>query len=507
MVQVLLINPKIGRNRKAHPDDYAAREPLSILVLGSYLKDAGVDVKLIDAVLYDEDYIFAEFSRYLTNQEKPLLIGCSVMTTQISHALKISDFIKQLNADIPVVWGGVHSALFPVETSLDRSVDIVIYGRGEVPLLEVCMRLMSGKNIETDIPGTCIEGDLNESVEFIEMSKYPYLDYELLDLKRYLGPLPHYLLSAKPNKALQIISSRGCPWRCGYCINKVTSNKWTAFESERYLDELYENIKKFKLDAYRVMDEDFFVDKKRAFKIVAGLKKRGMNLTWGANIRANYFREDYVSVDFARELRATGCKYLSLGAESGNQRVLDLITKDIKVDQILNSARVCDKADIIPIYSWMVGIPTQTKEETLDTVDIMLEISRICPTAIHYPFWIFRPFPGGSLYNMCVEEGLNVPTTLRKWNDFDMQDNDNTGFYGLNDLPWVSDKEFVEFLSKFGNIIPNIMNEAVIQRIKAKVIYYAALNWDSSSAKVALGLIKSAWFAKEQIRNLYKGFE
>lgn len=499
MSLVVLINPKLGKNRSPHAEDYAAREPLSILALGSHVKRAGIEVNLIDAVLYEEEYVLRAISDILKKEPKPLLIGFSAMTAQIFHALQLSDFVKSLDQSIPIVWGGVHPTLFPKETSLDDSVDIVVHGRGELPLLEICKQLKIERKINNNIPGTCVKGKFNAPEKVLKIIEYPFLDYELLDLKRYLGPLPHYLLSEKPNRALQIISSRGCPWRCGYCINKVTRNQWTPLSSERYLNELAANVKRFKLDAYRVMDEDFFVNKRRTFEIIEGLEKRGITLIWGANIRANYFRDDYVSVSFAKKLKYTGCKFLSIGAESGNQRILDLITKDITVEQIIHTAEVCCKADITPIYSWMVGIPTQTREEILDTIKVMVEISCICPSAIHYPLWIFRPFPGGSLYDICVENGLLVPETLRGWGEMGADEDSNTGFYSLDNLPWIKDIGFIEFVSKYANVVPDAINKALKLRIYARFLYSTIINWDTCIAKVNLTSLKLA-------RNLKKLF-
>lgn len=487
---IVLINPKLGKNRRPYPENYAAREPLSILALGSYAKRAGIEAELIDAVLYEEEYVLRKISDVLKKEPKPLLVGFSVMTTQISHALQLSDFVKTLDQSVLIVWGGVHPTLFPEMTSSDDSVDIVIHGRGELPLIELCKKLVEIKKIDNDIPGTCVKEKLNEAKKIPKKTEYPFLDYKLLDLKRYLGPLPHYLLSEKPNRALQVVSSRGCPWRCGYCINKVTRNRWTPLSSERYLNELAANVEKFKLDAYRVMDEDFFVNKRRTFEIIDGLLKRGITLTWGANIRANYFRDDYVSVGFAKKLKSTGCKFLSLGAESGNQRILNLITKDITVEQIVRSAHVCSEAGITPIYSWMVAIPTQTKEEIFDTINVMVEISHICPSSIHYPLWIFRPFPGGSLYDLCIKNGLVVPETLRGWTDMGADEDLNTGFYSLDNLPWIRDTEFIEFLSKYAHEVPNLMNKNSKQRIYARLLYSIIINWDTYVAKFNLILLK-----------------
>ncbi|MBU2540756.1 MAG: B12-binding domain-containing radical SAM protein [Candidatus Omnitrophica bacterium] len=494
MPLILLINPKFRKDLQPCPQNIAAREPLSILALGSYIKKIDLEVKLIDVVLYKEEHISGLISNIITNEPKPILIGFSVMTAQVSHALHLSDLVRSIDKSIPIVWGGVHPTLFPKETSLDGSVDIVVHGRGEAPLFTICEQLMTKGRIAGDIPGTCVKGKFNAPEKNIEMIDYPYLDYELLDLKRYLGPFPHFL-SDKPNRALNIISARGCPWRCAFCINKATDNQWTPLGHERYLDELSINIKRYNLDAYRVIDEDFFFSKGRASEIITGLKKREITKEWGTNIKASYFRDDYISLDFAKNLKSTGCKFFNIGAESGNQRILDLITKDITVEQIIHSAEVCSQADIIPIYSWMIGIPTQSKKEIFDTIEIMIQISRICPPAIHYSFSIFRPYPGSGLYDLCIKNGLRVPRALRDWAGMITDENIehgnvHTGYYKIENLPWIKEEKFIEFLAKYAHIIPGILSKSIKVKIKASLVYIVVTKWDALLAKIIVILIE-----------------
>ena len=229
---------------------------------------------------------------------------------------------------------------------------------------------------------------------------------------------------------------------------------------------------------------------------------REIILTWGANIRANYFNDDYVTMQLAKELKATGCKFLSFGAESGNQRVLDLIKKDITVEQIIHSAEVCFEADIMPIYSWMVGIPTQTKEDILDTIDVMKEISRICPSAIHYPLWIFRPFPGGSLFELCIEKGLNIPKTLRDWPEVGADSNENTGFFAIKNMPWIDSPEFVEFVSKHGHEIPGSLNENYNAKLNSVLVKMIIWNWGNFKAYLGMSILEFAKRTNHFIRKM-----
>ena len=133
--RVILINPKVSKNRSAAPTTEAVREPLSILALGSFIEQRGFSVKLIDTVLCEEVKIQQLLQEFIHENTRPLLIGISVMTAQISHAIELSEYIRSLDTSVPLIWGGVHPTLFPEQTSEDELVTAVVHGRGEAPLL------------------------------------------------------------------------------------------------------------------------------------------------------------------------------------------------------------------------------------------------------------------------------------------------------------------------------------------------------------------------------------
>jgi hypothetical protein len=197
------------------------------------------------------------------------------------------------------------------------------------------------------------------------------------------------------------------------------------------------------------MDEDFFVSKKRVTAIIEGMRARNLRLIWGTNVRANYFNDRYITTDYARLLADAGLKFLTFGAESGSDRVLKLLHKDITTEDIIRSARVCAEAGIIPLYSWMIGIPGQTKAEMRTNLDLMDRINTVCPSALHTTNWIFRPFPVGDLYETCRQLGLHEPSTVEEWAHLGVDQEQNTGFYAASALPWIEDVAFVEFISEF----------------------------------------------------------
>src|SRR4030042_3008722 len=109
-----------------------------------------------------------------------------------------------------------------------------------------------------------------------------------------------------------------------------------------------------------------------------------------------------------------------------------MLHKDITTEQILRSARVWAGAGIIPVYSWMIGIPGQTKAEMRTNIDLMNEINAVCPSALHTTNWSFRPFPGGDLYETCKQLGLYEPSSVEEWVQLGVDHEQNTGFYAAS---------------------------------------------------------------------------
>jgi radical SAM superfamily enzyme YgiQ (UPF0313 family) len=137
----------------------------------------------------------------------------------------------------------------------------------------------------------------------------------------------------------------------------------------------------------------------------------------------------------------------------------------------MNSARICHESGIVPVYSWMIGIPTQTREEMVKTIEIIREINRICPSSIHYSLSIYRPFPGGELYELCKKEGLTEPQSLGEWLTKDNLDL-TLGSIPVKNCPWIKDRDFVTFIANYtGEITSRLSeNKRLVDRLYATVI-------------------------------------
>ena len=451
MSEVLLVNPCFNECIGIFKTlaDVKIREPLNVLTLGSYLKENGYDVKIIDAVPYSEVNDDSYLKRIEKELDSAICVGISAMTAQIRNALFIAKFIKDKNPNIPVIWGGVHPTLFAEQTSIHPAVDAVVYGEGEETLLDLVKIFEKAKgNIKNvdfgGVNGIVYKGKRNPPRELLDVNKLPFLDHDLLDLSFYMPRgVPPVFPPKKRFRKLAMLSSRGCPYRCTFCINVISGIKWRGMTSKRFLDEMEYLVDKYRLEFIKPLDENFFVNKKRVEEIVDGIKERGIDVMWASNIRANNFGDDYVSASFAKKLRDVGFVFAPIGAESGSDRILQYLKKDITTGQIMNSAKICNESGIVPVYSWIIGLPNQSRKEMISNIEIMKKINKICPSARFYDNFIFRPYPGGELYEECKQLGLHEPESLEEWSKVDIK----IGYTSSEGLSWIKDRNFVEFLS------------------------------------------------------------
>src|SRR3989339_1104815 len=175
--KILLIYPKF------YKVDFDAKSfPLGLLAIGTVVKQLGYEVKLIDYLVEDDpDKILKE-----ELDERVLCVGLSVMTPQIANALEISKIVKEYNKNISVVWGGIHSTLFPLQTIKHHLVDFAIKGEGEISFPKLLKFFNKQGNLE-DVAGLIYKKDnqvlQNLEKDLIDLNDLPMMDYSLLSPK------------------------------------------------------------------------------------------------------------------------------------------------------------------------------------------------------------------------------------------------------------------------------------------------------------------------------------
>ena len=427
MASILLINPSFGYYLDK---EYSESLPIGLLCLGTFLKENKHKVVLLDFLTQDN---FKE--KFNEEIVKNKYIGFSVMTQQVPHALRLSKIIKERFPEKVIIWGCVHVALFPEQVAKSEYVDYIIPLEGEFPLLELVNSLENKKNVDSVKGIGYYENNqlkLTPKSDFIDMEKLPFVDFNLMEA------------NIRDMDFILIHSSRGCPFRCTFCINNIIGNrKWRSINAKMILDYIEYALPFFNKRHIKFRDELFFFNKERIKQFVQGAIDRNLNITWEATCRVSYFNDKYIDREFLKLMKQSGCVKLWFGAESGSQKVLDIIKKDIKVFQIIKSAKILTNSGIVGIYSFMCGLPGETKRDmskTLKVIDRLLKINKnieiIGPQA-------YRPYPGGDLYDYAIKSGWPEPKTLDGWDESMKREEYLVAkkFY-----PWVKDPIHVQSL-------------------------------------------------------------
>jgi radical SAM superfamily enzyme YgiQ (UPF0313 family) len=386
--------------------------PLNLLCPATSLVNAGYSVRIIDQFA-DRDWK-KELSKSLST--RPVCFGVSSMTgPQILRGLEASRIFKSRYPDVPVVWGGVHPSLLPEQTLKSPLVDIVVVGEGEVTLLELVRTLQEGGDLK-DIPGIAYKDRDTGAYQytgprpFIDLNQQSPLAYHLVDVNKYR----RHIFNADH---VSFNSSRGCTFGCHFCWDPVIHKRqWRAMEPLVVMDHLKRFIRDYGIRGFNFTDDNFFVDIKRAHRILEEIVRADLGVSLGKlQVRADTVCK--LENDFFDLMIRAGVKRLHIGVESGSQRILDFINKNEPIEKFLEANKKISSFPITPLYTFMMGLPTETIEEFAQSIRLATRLTDENPRAVK-TFNIYTPYPGTRLYDKCVQMGLNPPERLEDWAGF-----------------------------------------------------------------------------------------
>ncbi|MHC4139626.1 MAG: B12-binding domain-containing radical SAM protein, partial [Planctomycetota bacterium] len=271
--KVVLIQPKNTLALNIYP-------PLNLILIGTSLQQKGYQVKIITCPTA-ENYM----DQILRECKDSLFAGISVLTPEVPNAIKIAEQVKQ-NHNVPIVWGGWHSTLFPDQMAKSPLVDKVIVDEGDISILQIADELSnngykgSGNN------------KIVENTQKIDMEQLPCPDYKLIpQIESYINSaLADKFLEYDKRKVrwLPYQSSRGCPGKCRFCINVVTDNrKYRHKSAEKVVQEIETIVRSHNVNHLKIVDDNLFVNVEWLKKISRLLIDKSLGITWDAECRVN----------------------------------------------------------------------------------------------------------------------------------------------------------------------------------------------------------------------------
>jgi anaerobic magnesium-protoporphyrin IX monomethyl ester cyclase len=412
-MNVLLINPPLYRLIESRDVFF----PSGLGYLASVLDEAGYLVRIYNADLpRNENYTQPSFTEHFQNHHKlyaaladdhhhvwrevsdtlqdfrPDAVGITSTTLTYPVARKIASLVKRYDRDCPVVIGGPHATTCAEAVLEDREFDYAVRGEGERTLLELVQYL------EEHSPPLHTVAGLSFRQNGVVQHNPPRPLIQDLDAI----PFPRRELSLdcalyRPAEICYVVTSRACPYRCTFCASHALWGNKVRFrsipnvlEEIKYLASLYER------PFISIADDTFGLDSTRVEQLCTCLLNEGANIAWACATRASLVQDEII-----QHMRKAGCRFVYVGVESGSDRILRRIKKQITVEECKRAATILERNGVPWGSFFMVGFPDETLEDMQRTEELMKEL-RSLQTSLN----IFTPLPGTELYEECQERGL-----------------------------------------------------------------------------------------------------
>jgi len=369
------------------------------------------DVKVIDV---GAERLNNDSLRERISKVNPEIVGITSDTLTFQRAIEIAEIVKQVDQKIIVVIGGAHSNVFPAYPLKYDCFDISVYGEGERTAIELWNTIEKGESYR-GIKGIAFRGTdgitINPRRELIEnLDELPFPARHLFPMNKYKGEGSLHVSPVYP-----VGTSRGCPFSCAFCSNNVVfGRKYRFRSSQSVVNEIELLINEYNAKGIYFREDLFTVNKKRVMALCDEIRKRGLDFDWECESRVNTINEEMLTA-----MKGSGCKQIWFGVESGSQRILDDLNKQITLSQIRETYRLCQRVGIKAGASFMIGVPGETIDDVQNTISLAEELK---PEFAW--FNIFTGYPTSPLYeyvkkNKLYEKEINHGILIVETNELD----------------------------------------------------------------------------------------
>jgi len=402
-MKIVLINPPVWNDIG---EIMASTPPLGLLFLAGYLeKNNYSNIKVIDADALKmtwrnlEDWL---------KKEQPDIVGVTGPSFVLPALFKVVELTKKILPRAKIVTGGYGSTVEPEKVLKYKNniIDFIVMGEGEITFLELIKAIKADQKDFSKINGLAyLENNkvvFTQKRDFImDLDSIPWPAYHFLTpgLLEYKGMHADYKEMPKPHGIL--FASRGCPHRCAFC--SLGRKVYRARSPKDIVDEMEFYKNNFGIKSIQVYDDELIgmssQQNQWITRICDEIISRGLNreMTFMGQGRCS----EYVNLETLKKMKQAGFVWMWWGVESGSQKILDFITKDIKVENVYRTFDLAKKASLKSMMFIMVGFPKETKVDIKLTAKIIKEV-KPDEVRIH----ILSPYPGSKLRDYFEKHNL-----------------------------------------------------------------------------------------------------
>lgn len=371
-------------------------QPLELMSLGSVARRAGWDARIVDAVAENRSL---EYVLDLVREWQPdllvSLLGFNTLNSDISGLKSIREMMGE---DVRLGIVGYLPSTYPQETLMGAGADIVFRGEPEPSFEEYLRKFPETAGIE----GVAVrEGDQvavqGTARRVNDLDSLPFPDYGLINLEFYNE-------SYLPRPMGAVLTSRGCPYGCSFCV-QYYGNRLVERSVENVLEEVRDLVRKYGVKHIRFMDDTFTLNRRRTEEILRGLVREEIDLTWSCLTRLDHLDSNLVEL-----MKTSGCRRIYAGFESGVQRIVDFYNKKLDLDRAREAAGFVKRAGIELSGFFIVGAPEETDRDVEDSLRLAIDLDLDYVIVTQLQYW-----PGREIFRRYQDE-LNVsiePTAQR----------------------------------------------------------------------------------------------
>ena len=417
-MKVLLIRPPLTFTNSYQLDNMAVGLPLGIMYVAAMLEREKIEVSIFDGLVnfdlerLDPAHFGAEWDevKNYIKKNQPDIVGITNhFTEEAGMAFKTARLVKEVDRKILTMIGGPFASACPREILEKEShVDMVVMGEGEYTMPEV-VKAVSNKKDFGAIEGLAYragkEIKINRCRPYIrDLDSLPFPAYHLVSMERYFYFQEKGYATRRQiikSRKVPVITSRGCPFNCVFCCAHLHMGKvWRGHSPEYVLRHVDFLVKNFNAEHILFEDDNINLNPARFEKILDGLINRDPKIFWDT---PNGIRADKLNENLIRKAKKSGCIFLKIGIESGDQHVVNnIVKKHLDLEKVLEAARLCKKAGVKLQAFFIIGFPGESRKEIRNTVNFSLMlfkkfnvISAIGPA---------KPLAGTELREICRQK-------------------------------------------------------------------------------------------------------
>jgi radical SAM superfamily enzyme YgiQ (UPF0313 family) len=375
----------------------ALRPPIDLLYAAAAYEAAGPECRLID---FPGEELGWDDLRRVIGEFEPDDLFLSITTPSLERDLLAAPLAKEVRPSIRVFAKGAHFSVHDLDTlRANPQLDGVLRGEYEA----TCRELGEGRSIG-EITGLTWR-DYTKAVDaedaVVRNAARVFED----DLDQFPFPARHLTNNAlyrRPDTGeiqTTVITNRGCPFHCIYCLANAVSGTKNRYRSvDNVLAELIECVEKYGIRNFLFRSDLFTQNKKWVRELCTAINEAGLDISWACNSRV-----DTLTLDVAKAMKAAGCWIVAFGVESGDDEALKQMDKGgaASREKAFEAVATCREAGLKSSVYLLMGLPWDTQESIEANVRFGQELDPDF-LEIFYPY----PFPGTPLYEMAVEKGL-----------------------------------------------------------------------------------------------------